>query len=117
MLVFRTKKSGEDGVAELCALEEPQVGSGGSAADLSSGHGGRSPTATGGDDPEVDGLSQGGPGVATELGSDHALFHSSADIRKAIYTTNSVEALHRLPGSISLLASIASSLQSNGCAL
>src|SRR5437899_4092142 len=73
------------GLAELCALEAPQISGGGSAADLSSSDGGRSPTATGGDDPEVDSLSQRGPGVATELGSDHALFplsgrHSQGDL-------------------------------------
>src|SRR5207245_9039136 len=72
-------------VAECCDREVPQVGGGGSAADLSSSDGGRSPTATGGDDPEVDILSQLGPGVATELGSDHALFplsgrHSQGDL-------------------------------------
>jgi len=44
------------------------------AADLSSSDGGRSPTATGGDDPEVDSLSQRGASVATELGADHAVF-------------------------------------------
>ena len=43
-------------------------------ADLSIGYGGRSPTAPGGDDAEVDGLSQRRPGVATELGSHHTLF-------------------------------------------
>ena len=62
------------GVAKLCALEAPQVGGGRSAAGLSSGHGGRSPAASGGDDAEVDDLSQRGASVATELGADHAVF-------------------------------------------
>ena len=40
-VVHRTSGAG---VAELCALEAPQVGGGRSAADLSSGHGGRGPS-------------------------------------------------------------------------
>ena len=40
-------------------------------------------------------VSQREPGMAAELGSHHAFFRYPADIRKAIYTTNSVEALHR----------------------
>jgi len=81
-VVHRTSGAG---FTELRALEAAQVGGGRSAADLSSGHGGRGPIAFGRDDPKVDGLSQRGPSVATELGADHALFplsgrHSQGDL-------------------------------------
>jgi putative transposase len=43
----------------------------------------------------VESLSQREPGVAAELGAGHAVFQLPPDIRKAIYTTNSVESLNR----------------------
>ena len=44
----------------------------------------------------MESLSQCQPSVAVELGAHHAVFQlSPLDIRKAIYTTNSVESLNR----------------------
>jgi transposase-like protein len=43
----------------------------------------------------VGGVSHREPGVATELGADHAFFNYPPGIRRAIYTTNSVESLNR----------------------
>ena len=43
----------------------------------------------------MESLSQCEPGVAAELGAHYAVFQLPPDIRKAIYTTNSVESLNR----------------------
>ena len=43
----------------------------------------------------MESLSQRQPGLAAELGAHHAIFNYPLDIRKAIYTTNSVESLNR----------------------
>ena len=62
------------GFAELRALETAQAGGGRSAVDLSGGDGGRGRAATGGVGGKVESLPQREPGVAAELGADHAVF-------------------------------------------
>src|SRR5437868_5855691 len=66
------------GFAELRALETAQTGGRRSAIDLSRGDGGRGrawPPRTG---KQVESLSQREPGVAAELGTDHAVFQLPA---------------------------------------
>ena len=70
------------GFTELCALEAPKVGGDRSAADLSCGHAWNAY-------PSLSQVWQRNWDRITPF------FHYPADIRKAIYTTNSVEALHR----------------------
>jgi putative transposase len=80
--------------SELRALEIAQASGGRSASDLSRGDRGRSRASVGGAGVEIDRLSQCEPGVAQELGANHAVSHYPLEIRLAIYTINSVESLN-----------------------
>ena len=83
------------GFAELCALESTQAGGGGSAADLSAA------TAEEAEQhlEEFEGKWKAYPSVSQVWRRNWEritpFFHYPAEIRKAIYTTNSVESLNR----------------------